>query len=82
MDAWTNQYGKNGRQNREQFLSPRVTMYAAADGTDAEVAAEVHSVDVSRIRWIKELYECYEFSREPGQFLSNSAIKTSVGDHF
>ena len=47
----------------------------SADATDAEVAAAVHIVDVSRLRWIKELYECFELSREPGQFLGNSAIK-------
>ena len=50
-------------------------VYAPADATDAEVAAAVHSADVSRIRWIRELYACYEFSREPGQFLGNCAIK-------
>ena len=75
MDGWTNQYGQSGRKNRDQFFSPQVTVYAPADATDAEVTAAVHSVDLSRLRRIKDLFECYEFCREPGQFLGNSAIK-------
>lgn len=79
-DAWKNQYGKNGRKNKEIFGNPRVTVYAPADVTDAEVAAAVHNADISRLRWIKEFYnynrsEVWEFSREPKQFLGNSAIK-------
>ena len=74
-DAW-----KNGRKNKETFFNPRVTVYAPADVTDAEVAAAVHNADISRLRWIKEFYnynrsEVWEFSREPKQFLGNSAIK-------
>ena len=49
-------------------------MYAPGDVTDAEVADAVHSVDYSRLRWIKDLFQCYEFSRE-GQFLGNYSIK-------
>ena len=48
-------------------------MYAPADATDAEVAAAVHSVDLSRLSFIAGI-ECYEFCRNPGQFLGNSAI--------
>ena len=50
-------------------------MYAPADVTDDEVAAAVHSAVVSRLRWIKDLYASYEFSREPRQFLGNCVIK-------
>ena len=74
MDAWTNQYGQSGRKNRDHYLTPQVTVYAPADATDAEVAAAVHSVDLSRLRWITGI-ECYEFCRKPGQLLGNSAIK-------
>ena len=49
-------------------------MYAPSDATDAEVAAAVHSVDKSRLRFISGI-SCYEFCRESGQFLGNSAIK-------
>ena len=73
-DAWTNQYGQSGRKNRDQFFSPQVSVYAPADATDAEVAAAVHSVDLSRLSFIAGI-ECYEFCRKPGQFLGNSAIK-------
>ena len=50
-------------------------VYAPADVTDAEVAAAVHSANVSRLRWIKGLYESWEFCREPRQFLGNCVIK-------
>ena len=49
-------------------------MYAPSDATDAEVAAAVHSVDLSRLRFIAGI-ECSEFCRNPVQFLGNSAIK-------
>ena len=73
-DAWTNQYGQSGRKNRDHFFTPHVSVYAPADATDAEVAAAVHSVDKSRLRFISGIM-CYEFCRESGQFLGNSAIK-------
>ena len=73
-DAWTNQYGQSGRKNRDHFFTPHVSVYAPADATDAEVAAAVHSVDKSRLRFISGI-SCYEFCRISGQFLGNSAIK-------
>ena len=74
LDGWTNQYGQCGRKNRDHYLTPHVAVYAPGDVTDAEVADAVHSVDYSRLRWIKDLFQCYEFSRE-GQFLGNYSIK-------
>ena len=74
LDGWTNQYGQSGRKNRDHFFTPHVSVYAPADATDAEVAAAVHSVDKSRLRFISGIM-CYEFCRESGQFLGNSAIK-------
>ena len=57
-------------------------MYAPADVTDDEVAAAVHSAVVSRLRWIKDLYASYEFSREPRQFLGNCVIKEMIANSF
>ena len=57
-------------------------VYAPADVTDAEVAAAVHSADLSRLRWIKNLYASYEFCREPRQFLGNCVIKEMIANSF
>ena len=57
-------------------------MYAPADVTDDEVAAAVHSAVVSRLRWIKDLYASYEFSREPRQFLGNCVLKEMMVNSF
>ena len=81
-DAWSNQDGKRKTKNRETFESPHIMVYAPADVTDAEVAAAVHSADLSRLRWIKNLYASYEFCREPRQFLGNCVIKEMIANSF
>ena len=81
-DAWSNQDGKRKTKNRETFESPHIMVYAPADVTDAEVAAAVHSADLSRLRWIKNLYASYEFCREPRQFLGNCVFKEMMVNSF
>ena len=79
-DAWSNQDGKRKTKNRETFHeSPNITVYAPAGVTDAEVAAAVHSADVSRIRWIRGLHASYEFCREPRQFFKQFCLQRYDG---